>query len=64
MLVAGDAVVLAAIVPGEAGDGQGVHQALARVGLCYGEPAKNQNYSLENMSTMRRRSSVMLTNIE
>ena len=41
MLVAGDAVVVPAIVPGEAGDGQGVHQALTRVGLCYGEPANN-----------------------
>lgn len=62
MLVAGYAVVVAAIVPGEAGDGQGVHQALTRVGLCYGKPANNNIQ--ENMSTVRRRSSVMLTNIE
>ena len=62
MLVAGDAVVVAAIVPGEAGYGQGVHQALARVCLGYGKPA---NYNIqENMITMRRRSSVILTNIE
>ena len=37
MLVAGNAVVIATILPAQAGDGQGVHQALSRVSLRYGE---------------------------
>ena len=40
MLVAGDAVVVAAIISGQAGDGQGVHQTPAGVGLSYRESEK------------------------
>ena len=63
MLVAGDAVVVAAIVPGQAGDGQGVHQAPAGVGLSYRE-SENSNSMREIYLKRSRRSSVMLTNIE
>ena len=48
MLVAGDAVVIAAILPAEAGNGQGVHQALARVSLRYRE-SRNRKIILRNM---------------
>ena len=40
MLVAGDAVVVAAIISSQASDGQGVHQAPAGVGLSYRESEK------------------------
>ena len=40
MLVAGDAVVVSAIISGQAGDSQGVHQAPAGVGLSYRESEK------------------------
>ena len=63
MLVAGDAVVVAAIVPGQAGDGQGVHQAPAGVSLRYRE-SENSNSMREIYLKRSRRSSVMLTNIE
>ena len=48
MLVAGNAVVIAAILPAQAGDGQGVHQALSRVSLCYGE-SRNRKIILRNI---------------
>ena len=63
MLVAGDAVVVAAIVPCQTGDGQGVHQAPAGVGLSYRE-SENSNSMREIYLKRSRRSSVMLTNIE
>ena len=42
MLVAGNAVVIATILPAQSGDGQGVHQALSRVSLRYGESRKRK----------------------
>ena len=48
MLVAGNAVVIATILPAQAGDGQGVHQALSRVSLRYGE-SRNRKIILRNM---------------
>ena len=59
MLVAGDAVVVATVIPGQAGDRQGVHQAFTRVGFRYGE-SENREITLRD----RGRSSMILTNIE
>ena len=49
MLVAGNAVVIATILPAQAGDGQGVHQALSRVSLRYGESRNGKIIILSNI---------------
>ena len=49
MLVAGNAIVIAPILPAQSGDGQGVHQALSRVSLRYGESRNRKIIILRNI---------------
>ena len=53
MFVAGNTAVVPAIVPGQPGYGQGVHQASAGVGFSYREPQKRKNHFLIKLSEMK-----------